>query len=159
MNKLKAFSTMELLVVLAITGLLVSFFYTSMNNFQRYLQSKSDSASQTSRFMVFKSNLRQEFFLADSIQLFSNQLRIFLENDSVCYSPNSENQIIRKTKNQEKLFDAVHFESIESYQIQDVSFVRFTFEYNGQVMEMVTPKYPAISQEVNAFFKSNHVRD
>lgn len=147
---------MELLVVLAITSLLIGFFYSSMNSFQSYLQAKNKNALETANFILFKSNLRQEFFLADSIRIESSGLTIFFNNDSINYSANTNQQIIRKRYKSEKLFDDIYLETTESYQINQVNFIRFVVRFKDTPITLVSPKYPAIDQEVNSFYKQNH---
>lgn len=150
--KIKAFTILELLIVIAITGILVSFFYTSLNRFNEYMYRKVHESETTNTFHLFRSNLWQEIFTSDSIHIYTNQFVLYHSQDSIVYRKNDQEQIERFKAGKEVNIFALEFESAKTQIIQDESFLNFTFVYEGEKMNILAPCYPVVQNTINTYF-------
>lgn len=150
--KIKAFSIMELLIVLAVSGLLIAFFFNAMQQFQGYLMTKSKETSRANDFLLFRSSLRSELFLADSIQIEANSLSIFSDSATIQYTRLRENQMLRESNQHAAIVENIDLVSIKQTTIGKKAFINLEFNYDDELFEIIAPKYPSVSNEVNTYF-------
>lgn len=150
--KIKAFTILELLLVLAISGILVGFFFTSIANFQRYLSDKSSSSIEMNRLILFKSTLREELMNAELLSISPKTLTIYNKKDTISYQALPDSKVARKSGNQTNSFDQIEFIKLEQKNINENYFISFQFKFRQEEMEILSPKHPSIESGVNDFY-------
>jgi len=83
--KLKAFSILELAMVLAILSLLIGMVWTSTNRFQDQMQTSTKLSHEITAWYRFRSNFWREIYSSDSIKVVNQSLYLHQGGEVLVY--------------------------------------------------------------------------
>lgn len=141
---IKAFSILELAIVLSLTGLFISLFFLSVNSFNKSLQQEILIKNELNGFFQFRATFWQDMEKTDSFNLAKDRLTCFLDNDSIVYGITDE-QLSRSSKTHQALLD-INALSIEKTNMGSHEMINFNLEWKNTPFSL---KYPLQKQNIN----------
>ncbi len=90
MNKLNSFTIIEVLVTISIMTIVITIFSSLINKFNLQLSVNQNINEQIRGFMIFRANLRNECYNADSIIINGDTLQIFNNVSTINYFKQNE---------------------------------------------------------------------
>lgn len=142
---IKAFSILELAIVLSLTGLFISLFFLSVNSFNKSLQQEILIKNELNGFFRFRATFWQDMEKTDSFNLAKDRLTCFLDNDSIVYGITDE-KLSRSSKNHQALLD-INALSIEKTNLGSHEMISFNLEWKNTPFSL---KYPLQKQNINS---------
>lgn len=142
---IKAFSILELAIVLSLTGLFISLFFLSVNSFNKSLQQEILIKNELNGFFQFRATFWQDMEKTDSFNLAKDRLTCFLDNDSIVYGITGE-KLSRSSKNHQALLD-INALSIEKTNMGSHEMISFNLEWKNTPFSL---KYPLQKQNINS---------
>jgi hypothetical protein len=142
---IKAFSILELAIVLSLTGLFISLFFLSVNSFNKSLQQEILIKNELNGFFQFRATFWQDMEKTDSFNLAKDRLTCFRDNDSIVYGITDE-KLSRSSKNHQALLD-INALSIEKTNMGSHEMISFNLEWKNTPFSL---KYPLQKQNINS---------
>jgi hypothetical protein len=149
--KIKAFSILELAVVLSLMGLFVSLFFLSVNSFNKTLQQEITIKNELNTFFQFRSTFWLDLEKADSFHLDKDKLSCFHSNDLITYQILNE-KLSRKHGDHQTLFE-VGAQSISKKVIPNKDLVEFKLDWKNKEFSLFYPLQKHNNNEINSYFK------
>ena len=149
-RKLKSFTVMEALIVMAIMGILVGIIANATNRLSKQLKTSSDISQELNQWYAFRSNLWRELYFSDSTEIEKNELTIF-ENNRV-FSYFIDQGVLKRKENQKIIDTEILVESIEVEQIENKEYIVLDFNWKTESLKMKFYKSYDLSSRVNRYF-------
>lgn len=143
--KIKAFSILELAVVLSLTGLFISLFFLSVNSFNKSLQQEIVIKNELNQFFQFRATFWQDMEKADSFNLSEDKLTCFMPTGSIVYRITDE-KLSRSSANHQALFD-INALAIEKTNLNKHELIDVKLEWKNTEFSL---KYPLQKQNINS---------
>ena len=142
---IKAFSILELAIVLSLTGLFISLFFLSVNSFNKSLQQEILIKNELNGFFQFRATFWQDMEKTDSFNLSKDRLTCFRDKDSMVYEIIDE-KLSRSSKNHQTLLE-LNALSIEKTSLGRHEMITFNLEWKNTQFSL---KYPLQKQNINS---------
>lgn len=146
-QRLKAFSIIEIIMVLSLMSILISIVFSALSNFNKMIQQNTQTNMEITQFHQWRSIIRKDFNRADSIKLNKNDLTIFIKVDKINYVKEKD-VLTRNFQNRT---------SICPFSISDMSVeflgaiecIKLTFDIKNRLVDLKYPLRPNLSELVN----------
>ncbi len=150
MRKLKSFTVMEVLIVMAIMGLLVGIIANASNRLSEQLKSSSDISRELNQWYAFRSNLWRELYFSDSTEVKKNELIIFDKQREFSYF--IDQGFLMRKENQKIIDTEILVKSIEIVQKENKEYIVLDFNWKTESLKMTFYKPSDLSSRVNRYF-------
>ncbi len=151
-RKLKSFTVMEVLIVMAIMGLLVGIIANATNRLSEQLKNSSDISQELNQWYAFRSNLWRELYFSDSMNVEKNELTIFENQREFSYF--IDDGFLKRTENQKVIDTKILVKSIEVEQKENKEYIVLDFNWKTESLKMKFYKPSDLSSRVNRYFSS-----
>ncbi len=157
-GKIKAlpgFTILEVSVVVAILGVIVTIITVTLNRFNEQLKVNTDIQKELANWMLVRSNFWNEYYLSDSILVKNNELFLFQSHRVISYKSDDE-QLMRKEKMSGMLSTEWVGMNVVAASIVDDSLnnqIILTFPLKGEDMELRFPKQQSKASVVNNYYE------
>lgn len=149
-HKLKAFSILELAMVLAILSLLIGMVWASTNRFQDQMKISVDLSQEMTEWYRFRSNFWREINEADSVQIKDNHLLFFHENQITSYT--EEEQLTRTHNGNTQSFPYHLVQLTTNSTFDQKEFIVCQIEWKEQRFNFTFPLKTNLSDQLNTHY-------
>jgi type II secretory pathway pseudopilin PulG len=149
-NRLTAFSVLEVTIVIALMALLSALFFGALNRFGEQIQNETTIKNELNNWYVIRANLWRELDEADSIHVRDNQASIWLGKTQRTYKiiNNHLFRVINETETDLKLeMNAIQLEETKGHQ-----YVAFKINWKDDEMVLRYPVRSTVAHQVNHYF-------
>ena len=131
----RAFTLMEVVIVLAIMGVLITIISVASNRFQEQLKQTSAIQEELNHFYLIRSNLWLEMYTSDSIVSFDKTLIIYQPSRTISYAIESSS-LQRKQDTGDWVDLKIPMLGLSQKQENQSTKVEFIFDWKGEPMNL-----------------------
>mgnify|MGYP003641178753 CR=1 FL=1 len=151
-DRINAFTIMEVTIVLAIMSLIIGIIATATNRFSEQLKSSSEISQELNQWNAMSSNLWRELYFSDSISTQNNELIIYQKEGEINYR--ILNQTIIRTLKSNSIDMGVSASAIYSEPNKGASTIIIDFLWKGEVMSLKFYNKPLLANQINSYFEN-----
>lgn len=135
-------------------GILITIISLSTNRFNEQLKITADISKELNDWQVVKSTIWQDFYMADSIHMESNELVLFSQNKLINYK--IQDDVLYRSNN--GLWQNLKFEveAIKEEVKDDISTFSFEFPWKDQTMKLSYHYLSGVDQSINNYFNQSY---
>ncbi len=145
-----AFTILEVTVVVAIMGILISIIATTLNRFNEQLKYSSDIHQELNEWFAFRANFWNELYQSDSIHFEQNVLHIF--DGGIPTSYTLDDQSLLRKKEADWVDTKMKASTIAFPAQKGDHIVQIDFNWKGEVMPLEYYYRPEIRNQINTYF-------
>jgi hypothetical protein len=150
-TRLKAFSILEVTIVIALMALLGGLFFGALNRFNEQIANETHIKNELNDWFVVRSNLWRELDEADSMTVKDNKAEIWLDGNEVAYTI-VDNRLYRKTGASEAADMKIAMNAIELEEQRGRRYVAFKMDWKNDEMVLRFPLRATVAGRVNHYF-------
>ena len=150
-RRLKAFTILELTVVLAVLSVLVTIIAVALNRFNEQLKNSSEIHAELNEWFAFRSNLWSELYHADSVVCKKSEVSIFKSRQEIAYR--AEDEMLERKTNGDWTSTGIFIENIEDEPAEDGGTITFNFMWKNEIMKLSYQKIPKAKDIIDRYFE------
>lgn len=150
-SDLKAFTIMEVSVVLVLVGIITSIIFKGVAMFNEQLSNDAKLKQEISEFYIFRANLYQDLF--DAEEFSQNELGINLSGVNEVHYGASTDGLIREVKNQNAVF-AYKVNELSLKKVESDTCFYLNIDWKENEMELTFPIVQNKAKNINNYFKN-----
>lgn len=154
-HRIKSFTILEALVVIAMIGLLISIITSSLNNFSKQLKVTSDISDEITSFRLLRSTIWSDLYNSDSTYIVDETIYIKKNEEQISYS-STQGRLVRHSNNDVDEFN-VFIDKIGITTKDENHFVSLNFILGGQNIEMIYPLESNLKQRIQHYFNKKNL--
>ncbi len=149
-KKLKAFTIVEITIVLGIMSLIVALITYSYNRFNEQLKKSVELNDELNGFYAFRSNLWNELYQSDSVRFEKDEVFIYRNNSPVQYRINQD-YLERRVEGDWKETN-FEMDNLTLAEKNNEQFIQFDFLWKDQVMRLEYLIQSSLKNEIDTYF-------
>lgn len=151
MNRVKAFTIMEVSIVLVLVGIITTIIFKGVVMFNEQLVNDSKMKQEISEFYIFRANLYTELLNCDKFIKDDSGIK-FLGKQEVKYSKENDG-LLREKQGQEKLFK-YEVNELNIKQVNQDSIFYLNIDWKEGEMEFSFPLKQNTASQINNYFSN-----
>lgn len=149
---ISAFSILEVTIAIALTGLLSALVFGAMNRFNEQIKNETTIKNELNNWFIVRSNLWMDLDAADSIVVKNNTATLYFSDRVIEYKI-EESKFMRQIK-EDITYLNMEIDRIELIANKNRNYVRFTFIWKDEEMQLEYPLKTTLADKVNTYFLS-----
>lgn len=141
-TKIAAFTIMEIIITMVVSGIVISLVYNGINFFNRQMQKELVLKNELNNWYVERAQLFEDFYLANKIyQVNEHTLKIMLNDNKEVVYEQIENRLVRTMQT-----NSFHFQTELTLLTIEDSDTTKTANFDFQIKEQRIPLYFSLEQ-------------
>jgi len=153
LKRFRAFSVLEVTIVIALMALLGALFFGAMNRFNEQIANETRIKNELNEWFLVRANLWRELDDADSIHVEKDQADIYLEGKMVRYKI-MDNRLYREHETSEATDMHIVMNGIGSEDSKGRKYVVFRMDWKNDEMVLRYPLRSTVAGRINHFFSA-----
>lgn len=151
MRKQAAFTVLEIVLVMALTGVLISILFSVLQRFNAAVSNEVKIKSELNAFFMMRSTIWKDLDLMDSLQVESkNEVVLFKENERIVYKA-IENGCERMVSNGTYTFP-ITLNEVTYLKNSGINKLQLSFEWKGRNLTISYPLRKSPAEAINNYF-------
>lgn len=151
-SHINAFTILEVTIVVAIMGILITIVSMTFNRFNEQLKTSSKVRGELNNLFVLRSNLWSELYDMDSVRLQNREISLFLDNREVKYR--QEEGKFERYQHDRWENTGLEIEEIKLEEEKDAQRIIFDFIWKGDIMTLDYYFKPDKKSQINTYFET-----
>lgn len=160
-HRVRAFSVLEVTIVIALMALLGSLFFGALNRFNEQIANETNIKNELNDWYVVRANLWRELDEADSIRVSGNRAELFFASphsasgvEKLAYFI-SDDKLFRKAEETDEKDMHIAMSAIALEERKGRQYVAFRIDWKREEMILRFPLRSTIAANVNHYFTEN----
>lgn len=151
-SHISAFTILEVTIVVAIMGILITIVSMTFNRFSEQLKISSEIHAELNNLFVVRSNLWTELYEMDSVQYKNRELSLFIDDRIVKYR--EEEGQFERFQNDQWSTTKIGLNEIRLEEEKETQRIVFDFLWKGEIMTLDYYFKPDKKNQINAYFET-----
>lgn len=152
MKKIAAFSLLEVTIVIALTGMVFSIFFSALNRFNEQITLDVGLKNELNHWFAVRSVLWKDLDAADSLHVINGELHIFQSNKTIQYVV--ENELLVKKSGKAVSNTSIKINEIREIMDQGERCVELQVVWKARNLPIVFPLISNAENKINQYFKN-----
>ncbi|MCH2224905.1 MAG: type II secretion system GspH family protein [Crocinitomicaceae bacterium] len=149
---ISAFTILEVTIVVAIMGILITIVSMTFNRFSEQLKISSEIHGELNNLFVVRSNLWTELYEMDSVQFENRELSLFIDDRIIKYR--EEQQQLERFQSNHWNMTKIALNEIRLEEEKETQRIVFDFLWKGEIMTLDYYFKPDKKNQINAYFEN-----
>ncbi len=149
---IKAFTVLEILMVLAISGILITILFNALNRFQQQSKVITELQDEMNNWYQFRSQMWSDFYSMDSLKIDQQVLTLYIDTTSINYS--SQGDEFKRSESNKSSSVAVELAEMKLTEADGNRQLVLQFNWKGETMQVSYPIETDRKRKMDAYFSS-----
>jgi competence protein ComGC len=149
---IKAFTVLEILMVLAISGILITVLFNALNRFQQQSKVITELQDEMNNWYQFRSQMWSDFYSMDSLKINQQELTLYIDSTSINYS--SQGDEFKRFEPNKSSSVAIELAEMKLTEAEGIRQLVLLFNWKGEIMQVTYPVNTDRKRKIDEYFSN-----